>query len=143
VIEKTTDIEFIERCVFSGWDATVDDGCTDKDLFFITLDRNVVWVRSDDDGVFMLHPHNSFTFEVHTLLLPSAKGRAVEIGKEALQWAWANTPAERIVTNVPEFNVPALRFAQKVGFKEYGFNQRSFKRNGEWYGQTLLGISKE
>lgn len=144
MISQTTDIDFIIKCVTNPhvWNASADDGCGDPDLFFLELDRKVIWVRSDDDGVFMLHPHNRTTYEVHTLLLPHVVGRGVEIGKQALQWAWDNTPAERIVTNVPEFNLLALRYAKKMGFEQYGFNPKSFKRDGVLYGQTLLGISK-
>lgn len=143
-IEHTTDESFITDCITnpSVWDASSDDGCGDPDLFFLNPDHNTIWIKAGDYGVFMLHAHNHTMYECHTMLLPIARGKAVEIAKEALKWAFENTAAKRIVTIVPEFNVLALRLARKVGMKEYGINPESFQKNGILYSQIMLGISK-
>lgn len=101
-----------------------------------------MWVRVEDYGVFMLQAHNHTLYEVHTLLLPHAHGKAVAIGKEALAWAWENTPAHRIITSVPDYNVLALRLARKVGMVQYGLNVKAFRKNGKDHDILMLGITK-
>lgn len=144
MIERTYDADFITHCVTHPdvWRMAADDGYPDPCLYFPPMADSIYWVRAGDHGVFMAHPHNSITFEVHTLLLPSARGKAVEFAKAAIAWAFANTACERLITNVPSFNPLALRLAKKSGMSEYGVNQKSFKRGGVLYDQILLGISK-
>jgi len=140
--EQTTDTDFIVKCVTHPlvWDHLTDDASPDVEFYFPPM--NVLWVRVEDYGVFMLTKLNCATHEVHTILLPSAKGKAVEIGKTALQWAWDNTDAKRIITRVPEFNPLALRLALKVGFVKYGVNTKSFQKRGVLYDVIELGINK-
>lgn len=145
MISPTTDIDFIYRCVTSpnNWRAAMDDGAPDPALFFVALKPDELWLRSDDDGVFLLTTHNSIMLEVHTILLPSAYGRAEEIAKQLLDWVFSNTKAERIITTVPRFNSLALRLSRKVGFKEFGVNPASFKKGGIKHDQIMLGIDRE
>jgi RimJ/RimL family protein N-acetyltransferase len=82
-------------------------------------------------------------FECHTALLPSAKGKSTEIGKEALEWVFKNTEATKIITSVPENNPMALRMALKSGFKIYGNKPDSFLKHGKLLSQTLLEIRKD
>lgn len=140
-IERTTDIDFIVKCVMASYDLTSDDSSPPKDLWFPPIHQGVIWVRAADYGVFCLTKMHDILYEVHTVLLPCAKGKAVEIGKAALQWAWQNTAATRIVTNVPAFNPLALRLAKQVGFEVYGVNVGSFIKNGIKYDQVMLGIN--
>lgn len=141
MIELTRDTDFIVSCVTSAWDRISDDGA--PELYFPPMGEGNLWVRAGDYGVFLLSRQNHVTYEVHTILLPCARGKAVEIGKQALAWAWANTPAKRLITNVPAFNPLALRLAKAVGFIEYGINRQSFQKGGVLYDQTVLGLSKE
>jgi RimJ/RimL family protein N-acetyltransferase len=143
-ITRTADEVFITECIThpTVWNASSDDGCGDPGLFFLKMNDGIIWIRAEDYGVFMLHAHNHILYECHTMLLPKAHGKAVEIAKQALAWAFENTQAERVITNVPDFNVLALRMARKVGFKEYGLNVKSFKKNGILRDQHLLGINK-
>jgi hypothetical protein len=143
-IERTEDECFITECITNPviWDACSDDGCGDPDLFFLMMDKNTIWVRVEDYGVFMLHAHNHTLFECHTMLLPKAHGKAVGIGKEALKWAFENTSAERIITSIPDDNVLALRLARKVGFLQYGVNVNAWKKNGQMHDLLMLGKNK-
>jgi RimJ/RimL family protein N-acetyltransferase len=145
IIERTEDEVFITNCITNpfNWDACSDDGCGDPGLFFLQPDKNVMWVKVEDYGVFMLTAHNHILFECHTLLLPHAHGKAVAIGKEALEWAFEYTPAERIITSVPEYNVLALRLAHRVGFVQYGLNFKAWKKNGKLHDLIMLGATKE
>ena len=144
MIELTTDVDFIVRCITHPyvWGNISDDGAPPMDLYFPPVNESVLWIRAGEYGVFALHKHNYVTYEAHTILLPHAKGLAVNIGVDALKWVFENTPAKRVVTNVPSFNHLALRLALRVGFKKIGINERSFCKNGVLYDQTFLGISK-
>ena len=97
------------------------------------------------DGIlFMLTPRTLTLFEVHTMIVPKARGiKAVEATKRATQWVFANTPCEKIITYVPEFNRPAKIFAKKMGMVDEGICTKSFKRNGKLIDQWVLGLEKE
>ena len=144
-IAITTDIDFIVSCVTNpcNYGKLVDDYSPDPGLYFPPMHEGLMWVKVEDYGVFLLTKQSHIMYEVHTVLLPHTRGKAVEIGKNALKWAFANTDAKRIITAVPSYNQLALRLAHKVGFKEYGINPASFQKDGVLYSQTLLGISKE
>jgi len=143
-IERTYDAEFITRCMTVDWvwDMMTDDGCGSRELFFPPIHDGIIWLRAEDCGVFMLHPHNHVTWEVHTCL-PFAGKRTLEAAIAGRTWMFENTPCMRIITNVPTFNRAALAFAKRAGMKEYGVNEKSFLKNGVLYDQILLGISKE
>lgn len=138
--EQTFDVDLITKCVVSNWEWLHDDGETDPEFYFPPM--NHIWVKVDDYGVFMLTKCNHVMAECHTALLKNAHGKAVEIGKAALNWAFKNTSALRIITAVPESNPLALRFALRSGFKQYGVNPKSFQKNNILYDQVLLGINK-
>lgn len=142
IISQTTNVDFIVRCVMSSWDMLIDDGAGSKDLYFPPITDDAKWYKVDDFGVFLMTRQNFATFEVHTCLLPHARGVAVEVAKAALAWAWDNTEAQRIVTSVPSYNPLALRLAKKAGMTVYGVNPKSFSRHGILYDMTLLGISR-
>jgi RimJ/RimL family protein N-acetyltransferase len=94
-------------------------------------------------GMFVLIPHNRICWDVHTCLLPVAYGsRAREAAKGAAAWVFEHTMCIRIVTEVPEYNHLAYRFAQAAGMTEYGFNPRAYKKSGQLCGVHLLGMSK-
>lgn len=107
-----------------------------------------VWyviVREDEEvlGMFALFPQSKICWEVHTCMLPKAygeKGRAAT--KEAIKWLFEVSACLRIVTQVPHYNVIALRYAIDAGMKEYGYNPSSYMKDGVLQGITLLGISK-
>lgn len=139
----TTDADFITKCILANYDWLTDDGSPEKEFYFPPFSDSVLWVRADDYGVFLLEKKNHVMHECHTALLPNARGKAVEIGKAAIAWAFNNTDARRIITAVPESNPLALRMALKVGFVLYGINPDSFCKHGKLYSQKLLGINKE
>lgn len=102
-------------------------------------------VKEDKEvlGLFLFHPENHICWKVHTCLLPKTWGeKAKQAGIGAREWIFANTPCQRIVTDVPVINRLALKFAIACGFERFGFNPSSFKKNGVLQDQVLLGVSK-
>ena len=145
IYEPTTDVEFITKCATNPivWRASTDDGMANvnPDIFFVPTDGKL-WLKAGDYGVFMGEPRNMITYEVHTLLLPEARGKAVEIATGALHWIFHNTPCLKITTNVPSFNVLARRLSEQCGMKLIGNNESSFLKDGVLYDQFIYGISK-
>lgn len=95
-------------------------------------------------GVFLVHPVTSYCYEMHTCLLPEAWGpRAIEAARMLADWAFSQTPCLKLVTNVPEYNRLALRFAKAGGGKQEGINRASFMRDGKMLDQIVLGITKK
>lgn len=94
-------------------------------------------------GMWVFCAQNGVCWEVHTCLLPSAWGaRGKRAARAMAAWVWANTGCQRIVTAVPEYNRLAVRFAELAGMREYGRNERSYKKHGRLMDQILLGLSR-
>lgn len=130
----------------SVWGAVSDDGQSPDDYEPVT-DDVIYWLHVEDKeslGLYMLHPHNSVTFEVHTCLLPIAYGeKAKKAAQLCMEWIFRVTPCRKIITNVPESNQLALRYAKKAGLKTEGINRKSFLKGGILLDQVMLGITKE
>lgn len=95
-------------------------------------------------GVFVVHPHNHITYEIHTCVLPSWWGPyALVAGRKVIQYVFQHTPCQKLITHVPEDNRAALAYAKRCGLVQEGINRKSFLKNGKRLDQILLGISKE
>lgn len=94
-------------------------------------------------GMWTFIPQNAICWEIHTTLLPNAWGeRAIKAAKELADWVWKNTPCLRVITNVPEYNRLALRFAKAAGLEPFGLNCKSYMKTGILHDQIMLGVSK-
>ena len=94
-------------------------------------------------GCYILYPENGVCLKVHTCVLPSGYGaRASEAGRLGPLWIWEHTKCQRIITDVPEFNRLALRFAKQSGMTEFGRNPKSYLKDGKLCDVILLGVSK-
>lgn len=77
----------------------------------------------DDDhivGCFLFVKKNDTCCEIHTCMLPAARGKAVDFGNMAVQMIFNETPFSAIVTFIPKTNEKAKRLAIKCGFVEIG-----------------------
>jgi hypothetical protein len=93
--------------------------------------------------LFMLSPRTLTMFELHTMIKQEARGKsALQAARRAAEWVFKNTTCEKLITNVPTFNKPALAFALRFGFKREGLCTKSFRRDGKLYDQHLLGLEK-
>ena len=103
----------------------------------------VVWDGNELLGLWMLCPQNGVCWEIHTALLPHARGaRAYQAASLMKAWIWENTPCRRLITNVPVDNKPAYVFAVAAGMEPYGTNEDSFLKGGRLIDQICLGISR-
>ena len=94
-------------------------------------------------GIFAFYQQNTITTEAHTCVLPSMWGRTHVAARAAIDWVFANTRYQRIVTSVPDDNPLAARLAAMAGMQKYGHNPGSFLRKGRLLGVDLFGVSKE
>jgi RimJ/RimL family protein N-acetyltransferase len=122
----------------------IDDGvCALKGFINPTMFWITVYDEGELLGMFLSHPHNSVTYESHTCLLPNAYGaRAVKAAHAYMEWMFKWTGCQKLITNVPEYNKLALRFARKVGGVLEGCNRQSFLKDGVLMDQYVLGITK-
>ncbi|WP_313632566.1 GNAT family N-acetyltransferase [Massilia timonae] len=95
-------------------------------------------------GVFLAHPRSAACYEVHTCLLPRIWGAgAARAAQLLLEHLFQVVGCEKVVTNVPTYNRPALRFAKASGMQVEGNNRSSFLRNGRLEDQIMLGITRK
>lgn len=95
-------------------------------------------------GVFLLHPWNTVTYELHSAILPLYRGwRSVIAAREMGIYMFTNTLCRKIVTQIPTFNYPAKSLAIRCGMKREGLNRRSYLKNGTLHDQYIYGICRE
>jgi hypothetical protein len=82
-----------------------------------------------ETGGFFFHRLGDGVYEVHTLFLPSTKN-ALECCQAAAHFMFCATDCNRIVTKVPEDNVPAWRLTEKMGFRFDYLQEAKFLRGG-------------
>lgn len=147
--ERTFDYELVRKVITHPkiWPHVTDDYSAPPDIWK-PAETQLVWyvLAKDGDeilGVWTLIPENSVCWKIHTTLLPSAWGdRAKAAARSLAPWVWENTPCRRVITDVPENNRLALKFAKDAGMVEFGFNPASWLKNGQLWGQHMLGASK-
>ena len=146
-IRQTTEVELIKSIVTHDaiWPHVSDDSC-DKATYTPLMD-GAMWLEVVDCeslGAYLVHPHNCVTYEIHTCLLPAAWGaKSKTAGKLVLDWIFANTPCQKVITQVPENNSLALRYALRCGMVKEGVNRSSFLKHGKLLDMTQLGIMKK
>jgi RimJ/RimL family protein N-acetyltransferase len=148
LLERTHDYALLRAIATHPrlWEHVSDDGTPPREEWKPAEDPALFYVLVREVellGFFLLAPQNCVCYEIHVCLLPEAWGeRADAAFTGVLRWAWAETPARRIVGHVPASNRLAVRFAARAGLTEYGRNPASYLQGGALHDQILLGISK-
>ena len=147
MFELTDDSEFVTRCLTSPavWRMGSDDSAIgiNPGLFFARKNNSDIWLKAGEYGVFIGRPINCISLDVHVALLPSARGGAVDISKDAIKWIFKNTQYMHMTASIPEYNRLAIKLAGKSGMEFIGMNKGSFMKNGKLHNQYLFGIQKE
>lgn len=147
--ERTFDERLIRSVVTNPkvYQGVSDDFSPHASLFEPRLDAAIwhiaVYRENELIGLFIIWSQSLILWEIHTCILPTAWGAdALEAAREIVPWIWENTTCERLVTNVPAYNVLAYRFALKAGMVQYGVNPLSYRKYGKLWNQYCLGMSK-
>jgi RimJ/RimL family protein N-acetyltransferase len=146
LFERTRNYELVRRIMVEphNWRAGADDFSPSAADFdpLRHLDYISVYDGGELLGLFVLLWHSPILVEIHTRLLPIARGRARAALDGMLAWIWEHTGAHRIVTSIIQGNRLALKLGRDTGFTEYGINVQSCLKNGLYRDQHLLGITK-
>ena len=102
------------------------DGVTDVPLSAIFNDG--IGLEFETGG-FFFHRLGDGVYEVHTLFLPGTKN-ALQCCQAAAHFMFCGTDCTRIVTKVPEDNVPAWKLTEKMGFRADYVQPDKFPRGG-------------
>lgn len=145
-IEFTDDADFVIKCLTSPkvWRMGIDDAFKDIDPSVTPLKiakENACWIKTPY-GVYIGLPTNCVSYDCHIALLPSVGGRAVQVSRAVMDFAFKNTKAQRLTVSIPSFNLLARRLAEQCGFRLIGINEKSFLRDGVLHDQHFYGISK-
>ena len=153
--ERSFDYELIRKIITHPriYKHLVDDRCPPPEEYSPPQGEHIWYILVHDIypdagpeellGCWIIHPHNSICYEIHTALLPNAWGetahRAVRL---VFEWIWEHTPCLRLITTVPYPNRLALHFAYRAGMTVYGTNHQSWLQDGKLWDQICLGINK-
>jgi RimJ/RimL family protein N-acetyltransferase len=143
IIERTTDLAKIIKVLKNPeiFERISEDGVS-IDNWLPSLDDAIFLTDKENIGLMIYHEINSITIECHVQVLPEHRGKALEFGKSAIDWAWENTKATKIVAQIPEIYPDVIRFAYKNGFSFEGINKDSYLKNGKVHSQYYLGLIK-
>jgi RimJ/RimL family protein N-acetyltransferase len=148
-IERTRDFALIKKLAIDPaiFKHVSDDYYPDPDQWQPVESELVRYlVARDGEGPFgfgIFIPDTWTCWKAHFAFLPRSYGaEALSAFREMLGWMWRETPAARIVGEIPEENRRAIRFALRAGCVVYGVNRRSRLRGGVLRDQVCLGISK-
>jgi RimJ/RimL family protein N-acetyltransferase len=93
-------------------------------------------------GIFVTIHHTDSCCESHIAFLPLVYGKTAKLGREAIQWIWANMPYLDIVAPCVRGNSLASRFLTRIGFAKYGVREEPWVKDGKPYIMDLFRISK-
>lgn len=141
MIERTYNTKLITKIITHPdiYDYVADDGSPPSEDYAPMLSDSIYYLVCDA-GMFIYAPINAITWEVHSCVLPSWRGKSIQFAKASIDWMFDNTECLKIITHVPSYNKRALVYAERAGMVTEGVNRMSFAKNGEIYDQTLLGV---
>lgn len=145
-LEQTSDIQLVRNIITHPrvYPMVSDDGSPAAEDYVVPpVTYVLVKKNSMVAGCFCLVPINAATVEIHTCLLPEAYGECASYAARMMSgWIWDNTKFNRIITNVPDYNRLALRFAERSGMERFGINPQSYLKNGRYEDQIMLGMTR-
>ena len=91
-------------------------------------------------GVSNCHPINEVCWECHIQVLPDYRRYAHSFMDASIKWTWDNTPAKKLVVQIPSFYKDVIKFVQEHGFTIEGVNQKSHLKHGALWDQVYMGL---
>ena len=142
IITQTQNIGDIKGilCHPEIYDRIAEDGMPNWEDYEPDIDGVMCVMDENKIGVMLYHWVNGITLECHIQILPEYRKEANKFCQLALQWAWDNTKATKIVAQIPELYPDVVKFAYKNGFQLEGMNEKSYMKNGKIYSQMYLGL---
>jgi hypothetical protein len=131
-----------ERVTNDSWGALDHEIRKTHVELIVTNPKNHTLLVSNDTapaGCFILDQKEPEIFEVHTMLLPSCRGRlAIAAGKLAMKFAFSLPGVKKLVSYCPE-NLPEVYlFARMCGWRKAGMSAVQWVKNGASYPMRLV-----
>jgi hypothetical protein len=149
IFQSTIDQSRIKEIVTHpcNWPHLSDDFCSSPQDWIAPIDESFLYMLAILDGeifgMWMFEIIRPILYKVHTALLPHARGPLAAIAaKEMAVWIWEHTECQRIITDVPENNPLARRFAEAAGMQQFGVNPKSYLNGGKLLDVIMLGLSR-
>lgn len=146
-LERTHDMSVVEEVINHP---VVVSSLTDSEDWNVMVDVDSIHymlVMADDDevlGLFILIPKNQATVSVHTAFLPRAYGSSTLAAAELLkEYIFNDIEYDKVVTEVPAFNVLARGYAQNSKLVHEGTWKKAYKHEGVLYDLYQYGLTKE
>lgn len=105
----------------------------------------VIAVKNEIIGLYIFHPVNSATVEIHANILPEyRKEFADQSLAVALEWLEKELPEAyvKIVANIPDVFPNVYHFALKHGFVEEGRLTQAYRKDGALCDIHILGMQR-
>jgi len=109
----------------------------DPKILYIKVERNHRY-----QGLFLIIYKDYSLAEAHLAVMPCAFGRVAEMGKECLNWVWANTYINHLICPVLADNGLALNCVKKMGFHPYSRQKDKWVRDGTSHDYIWLKIDR-
>ena len=114
----------------------------------IPMNQYCYMMVMDDDrviGVWIIHPFNSSTLDIHCNILKEHRRHGKEAGRLILKWFKDQCPKNYVKLNaeIPMVYPEVYHFTKSFGFKDEGINRLSILKQGELVDQWRLGITRD
>jgi len=148
IVEETHNIDVIKSvlCEPSIYDRITADNAPKAEDWTPPLqgEHYIVGYTSKYEliGCTNVHPQNQICWEVHIQVLPTMRDYAHVFAYGCLEWIWSETPASKLVAQIPVLYPDVIKFAETKGFEVEGVNRSSHLKNGTAWDQVHMGLIK-
>ena len=111
------------------------------DFYYLAVIKNELVI-----GLYVLHPFNSASLEIHANILPQyRKDFAAQSAEKVLQWFDENVSSEfqKLVARIPSLYPNVYHFTLKHGFQSEGYLINAVRKHGELHDLHLLGLQRK
>lgn len=129
------------------WDSFTDD-MSSKEEYQPDISTRSCWLKVviDDQvaGLVLIDNYNLTTLKMHPYLLNGYREYSRKLIKRVLG-IFMKTPGfiNKLVVEIPFHRRIVYNLAKKTGFIDEGVNRKSFLKDGTYYDQWNLGLTKE
>lgn len=146
-VSLTSDIEKIKSIALCPeiLENAAEEGLTKQDCERAITEQGWFLCERGDKSIGLIYAHseNSITARIHPYILNKFKAYSRESMKQFYIWILNNTELNKLIVSIPTHRKIVYNFAKRVGFVDEGFNRESFKKNGEFISQWMLGITRK
>ena len=123
---------------------------TDSEDWNVMVDHpsiHYLLVLSDENevlGLYVLIPFNSVTLSVHSAFLPEGYGYGTKkAGELCKEYIFDTLQMQKLITQVPAYNIHAKGYAQRQGLKMEGTLVKAYSHHDKLYDIYLFGLTRE